>query len=102
MTTQVNEDTVRRQLMLVFDPELGVNVVDLGLIYSIEIKDGHIAIRMTLTTPGCPLHDTIIGGVRRALEGKPGVAGVSVEVVWEPQWTPERMSDEAKRQLSGW
>ncbi|MFB0840697.1 metal-sulfur cluster assembly factor [Paenibacillus oleatilyticus] len=102
MTTQVNEDTVRRQLMLVFDPELGVNVVDLGLIYGIDIKDGHIAIRMTLTTPGCPLHDTIIGGVRRALEGKPGVAGVSVEVIWEPQWTPDRMSDEAKRQLSAW
>ncbi|AEI43669.1 metal-sulfur cluster assembly factor [Paenibacillus mucilaginosus] len=93
------EQRVREWLKGVYDPELGVNVVDLGLIYGIEAEEGEIRVRMTLTTPGCPLHDTIIGGVRRALEGRPGVGRVQVEVVWEPRWTPERMTPEAREQL---
>ncbi|WP_426446189.1 metal-sulfur cluster assembly factor [Paenibacillus sp. S-38] len=93
------EQKVREWLKGVYDPELGVNVVDLGLIYEIQAEEGETLIRMTLTTPGCPLHDTIIGGVRRALEDKPEVGTVKVEVVWEPSWTPERMTPEAKEQL---
>ncbi|MFC4967634.1 metal-sulfur cluster assembly factor [Paenibacillus sp. GCM10023248] len=90
---------IREYLKQVFDPELGVNIVDLGLVYAIELTGGGVAIRMTLTTPGCPLHDTIVGGVRRALEGQAGIANVHVEVVWEPHWTPEHMSEAAREQL---
>ena len=88
------------QLKLVYDPELGVNVVDLGLIYQINLEDnGAIHIQMTLTTPGCPMHDTIAGGVERAIKHLPDVHAVRVEVVWSPPWSPENMSASAKEQL---
>jgi metal-sulfur cluster biosynthetic enzyme len=93
-------DEIRQQLKAVNDPELGVNIVDLGLVYNIEMKDGVVDITMTLTTPGCPMHDTIAGGVRRALQGQPGVKDVNVNVVWEPRWTPEHMSEAAKERLN--
>ncbi|SFA43243.1 Metal-sulfur cluster biosynthetic enzyme [Parageobacillus thermantarcticus] len=92
-------ELVLQQLRTVFDPELGINVVDLGLIYDLQISDGNIYILMTLTTPGCPLHDSIVGGVKRALEHIDGIRDVKVEVTWNPPWTPERMSEEALRQL---
>lgn len=92
-------ELVLQQLRTVFDPELGINVVDLGLIYDLQISDGNIYILMTLTTPGCPLHDSIVGGVKRALENIDGIHDVKVEVTWNPPWTPERMSEEALRQL---
>lgn len=95
----MDKDVILEQLKLVYDPELGVNVVDLGLIYDIEFEDGTVHIRMTLTTPGCPMHDTIAGGVERALLHLPEVKSVQVEVVWTPTWSPEKMSDAAKEQL---
>lgn len=95
----MDQEQVLEQLRLVYDPELGVNIVDLGLVYEIDIEDSHIHIRMTLTTPGCPMHDTIAGGAERALLQLPGVLSVQVEVVWNPPWTPDKMSDEAKEQL---
>ncbi|AMX84368.1 FeS assembly SUF system protein [Geobacillus subterraneus] len=88
-----------QQLKTVIDPELGINVVDLGLIYDLKIEDGHINVLMTLTTPGCPLHDSIAGGVKRVLEQIDGVRDVRVQVTWNPPWTPERMSEDALRQL---
>lgn len=93
-------EQIRELLKQVFDPELGVNIVDLGLVYDIEYTEGKVSIRMTLTTPGCPMHDTIVGGVRRALEGEKGVDDVAVDIVWEPRWTPEHMSEAAKEQLN--
>jgi metal-sulfur cluster biosynthetic enzyme len=97
----MDKELVLEQLRLVYDPELGVNVVDLGLIYDMEqTDDGKLTITMTLTTPGCPMHDTIAGGVERAVIGLPGVKSVQVDVVWSPPWTPDKMSDEAKEQLS--
>ncbi|AEH48970.1 metal-sulfur cluster assembly factor [Parageobacillus thermoglucosidasius] len=92
-------ELVLQQLRTVLDPELGINVVDLGLIYDLQISDGNIYILMTLTTPGCPLHDSIVGGVKRALEQIDGIRDVKVDVTWNPPWTPERMSEEALRQL---
>ena len=83
----------------VIDPELGVNIVDLGLVYDIDFEEGNALIQMTLTTPGCPMHDTIVGGVERALKTLPSVQSVKVNVVWEPAWYPERMSVAAKEQL---
>jgi metal-sulfur cluster biosynthetic enzyme len=79
--------------------ELGINVVDLGLIYNMNINEGNVFILMTLTTPGCPLHDSIVGGVKRALADVEGIKDVDVQVTWNPPWTPERMSEEALRQL---
>ncbi|WP_040948273.1 metal-sulfur cluster assembly factor [Gorillibacterium massiliense] len=93
------KDAVWDILRTVYDPELGLNIVDLGLVYELQIEEGKVFIRMTLTTPGCPLHDTIVGGVKRSLNGYPGVSSVEVDLVWEPAWTPERMSDKAKEQL---
>jgi metal-sulfur cluster biosynthetic enzyme len=93
------KEKILEQLRYVIDPELGINVVDLGLIYDIHINDGNVFILMTLTTPGCPLHDSIIGGVKRALSEMAEIKNVDVQLTWNPPWTPERMSDEALRQL---
>lgn len=99
MEQVITIEQIREHLKQVFDPELGVNIVDLGLVYDIECSEGDVSIRMTLTTPGCPMHDTIVGGVHRALEGELGINHVNVDVVWEPRWTPEHMSETAKEQL---
>lgn len=95
----VDRETILELLKEVHDPELGVNVVDLGLIYDIEIEEGDVRIRMTLTTPGCPMHTAIVGGVRAVLGQQPGIGSVDVEVVWEPRWTPERMTPEGREAL---
>lgn len=83
----------------VYDPELGVNIVDLGLVYDIREEDDHVYIQMTLTTPGCPMHDTIVGGVRWVLNDQLGIQNPVIDVVWEPRWSPEQMSEAAKEQL---
>ena len=85
----------------VIDPELGINVVDLGLVYGIEIDGRHVAVRMTLTTPGCPLHGTITREADIRVGRAKGVRTVDVQLVWDPPWTPERLTEEGKRQL-GW
>ena len=90
-----------QQLECVYDPELGVNLVDLGLIYRLDVKDGEVQVEMTLTTPGCPMSDSMPDAVERALLNIPGVSRASVEVVWEPRWVPEMMSERAMREL-GW
>ncbi len=98
----ISEEKIREELKSVYDPELNINVVDLGLIYNIEIsEDNDVAITMTLTTPGCPLHDSIERGVRYSLQGLEEIRNVDVNVVWEPAWTPDRMTPEGKAIL-GW
>ncbi|MEX2416114.1 MAG: metal-sulfur cluster assembly factor [Paenibacillaceae bacterium] len=92
-------DTLKECLRQVYDPELGINIVDLGLVYEIIEQDGHVQVRMTLTTPGCPMHDTIADGVERALMELPEVQSVKVDIVWQPAWSPAHMSDKAKQQL---
>jgi metal-sulfur cluster biosynthetic enzyme len=94
-----NKEKAMELLKNVYDPELGVNIVDLGLIYDIQVEGGTMDVKMTLTTPGCPMHDTIVGGVKRALNDLTDMDTVEVEVVWEPQWSPEKMSEEAKEFL---
>ncbi|MBE2909074.1 metal-sulfur cluster assembly factor [Anoxybacillus flavithermus] len=93
------KEKIIEQLRYVIDPELGINVVDLGLIYDISVNEGNVSILMTLTTPGCPLHDSIVSGVKRALLDIEGIKDVDVQITWNPPWTPERMSEEALRQL---
>ena len=89
------------QLENVYDPELGVNLVDLGLVYKLDVKDGEVHVEMTLTTPGCPMSDSMPEAVERALLLIPGVSRVSVDLVWEPRWEPEMMSESGRRDL-GW
>lgn len=83
----------------VYDPELGLDVVNLGLIYALEVTPPRAYVRMTLTTPGCPLHDSMGEAVRRALLSLPGVEEVEVELTFDPPWTPARLSPEARRLL---
>ena len=97
----IDQDALLGALKNVYDPELGVNVVDLGLIYDIEQNDGNIKVDMTVTTPGCPLHESMLQGVGDALSIFPGVKRVEVRLVWEPLWAPDRISAEG-RQALGW
>lgn len=97
----IDDDALMAALKNVYDPELGVNVVDLGLIYGIEQQDGNITVDMTMTTPGCPLHESMLKGVGDALNIFPGVRRIEVRLVWEPLWTPDRISEDG-RQALGW
>jgi metal-sulfur cluster biosynthetic enzyme len=84
----------------VYDPELGVNVVDLGLIYEIDVnEDGHVTITMTLTTPGCPMHEAIGEGVGVVLQDIPEVTSGEIHLVWDPPWEPSRMTEEGRHML---
>lgn len=96
-------ELVRRHLRAVIDPELGVNIVDLGLVYDIAVDPakGRVTIAMTLTTPGCPLGGFLDDEIRACLTALPQVRDVEVELVWDPPWTPEEMSEVAREQL-GW
>lgn len=95
----ISSEAVMEALRTVFDPELGINVVDLGLIYGVEIEGDKVSVKMTLTTRGCPLHDSIARGVRSAVKALPGVGDATVDLVWEPAWTPERMTESARKEL---
>ena len=75
----------------VFDPELGMSVVELGLIYGIDIVGGAVNIAMTLTAPGCPVHDVMPGWIRQSVMAVPGVESVDVRITFDPPWTPERI-----------
>jgi metal-sulfur cluster biosynthetic enzyme len=92
----ISPEQVTQALREVFDPELGMSVVDLGLIYDVQIEGRRVRITMTLTTQGCPLHDSMTEWVRRAVGRIPGVHEVEVVVTFEPLWTPERIGREAR------
>lgn len=94
------EPRLREALRQVYDPEIPVNIVDLGLIYGIEWpEDGRVRIRMTMTSPGCPVATMLHDEVKAVAERIPGIREAEVAVVWDPPWRPERMSPEAKRQF---
>ena len=101
LTTFISEELIREALKEVIDPELGINIVDLGLIYGVDIgEDGRIAITMTLTTPGCPLHASFAQEIERVLwQSIPGLAGVTVELVWNPRWNPRLISADGRALL---
>ena len=91
---------VEDALKSVHDPEIPVNIYDLGLIYDVDRqKNGNVYVTMSLTAPGCPVAGEMPGQVARALAAVDGVGEVSVELVWSPPWTPDRMSDDAKLAL---
>ncbi len=86
----------------VVDPELGIDIVDLGLVYDVVFQDGTARVAVTMTTPACPLHSYVLGAIEHALRTSlPEIRAVDVRLVWDPPWHPEMMSQEAKRQL-GW
>ena len=95
----VTKDDVIEKLKTVSDPEVGVNIVDLGLIYEVDVNDGDVRIKMTLTTIGCPLAYWLLGKVKEAVESIPDVKNVDVFVTFDPPWNPEMMSEEAKKKL---
>ena len=86
-------------LRQIFDPEIPVNIYDLGLIYNVEVADGHAVVTMTLTTPHCPVAETMPGEVEMRVMSVPGVASAEVNLVWDPAWDPGKMSDEAKLEM---
>ena len=97
----VTSQHVLDSLKQCMDPEIPINVVDMGLIYGVNVTDDNkVDIKMTMTTRGCPLHDTLVSDVKRYVNKVPGVNGVNVEIVWEPTWTPEKMSDEGKKLIN--
>ena len=83
----------------IFDPEIPVNIYDLGLIYGIEIDEGHVVVNMTLTTPHCPVAESMPAEVELRVGAVPGVGDVEVNLVWDPPWSPATMSDEARLEL---
>ncbi len=100
ITTSIEEAAVRETLRQVVDPELDCNIVDLGLVYGIAVEGAKVTVTMTLTTPGCPMHESIAWGVQSALLNLEGVEEVEVQLVWDPPWTPQRMSDHGRRRTS--
>ncbi|HEX9048755.1 MAG TPA: metal-sulfur cluster assembly factor [Verrucomicrobiae bacterium] len=101
MTSEpLTDELVLETLREVIDPEIGVNIVDLGLVYGYAFADGKLTVTMTLTTPGCPMHDSIAEGVKNILLGLNGVTDVDVQIVWDPPWHPSMMT-ETGRKLTG-
>lgn len=96
----VTADSIRNSLKQCMDPEVPINIVDMGLVYGIDVTNSNdVNIKMTLTTQGCPLHETLVRDVTRYAKKVPGVNNVKVDIVWEPKWTLDKMSDEAKQIL---
>ena len=93
--------SVAAALRQVIDPEIGLDIVSLGLVYGIEVTGSRVRVDLTMTTPACPLGEHIANDARVRIMAVDGVTQVDVELVWEPRWTPERMSKEAKEAL-GW
>ena len=100
---QVSENAVWGVLKTCYDPEIPVNIVDLGLVYSCELEPGEagsrVNVKMTLTAPGCGMGPAIAREAEEKITGLPGVSGASVEVVWDPPWSPERISEEGRQKL---
>ncbi len=97
----IKTEQILDSLKQCMDPEIPISVVDMGLIYGVNISDDNkVDIKMTMTTRGCPLHDTLVSDVKRYVNKVPGVTGVNVEIVWDPPWTPEKMSDEGKKLIN--
>jgi len=92
-TNEITEPAVMETLRQVIDPELGCNIVDLGLVYGVRIAGAKVTVVMTLTTPGCPMHESIGIGVQNVLIHQDGVEEAEVEVVWDPPWNPSMMSE---------
>ncbi len=99
MTENITEEKIYSSLQKVYDPEIPVSVVDLGLIYDVKIFENWVGVKMTLTTPGCGMSTYIANQVKEAILKINGVNECDVKIVWEPKWSPEKMSNEARKKL---
>jgi len=100
--SSVNVEQIRESLKNCMDPEVPLSIVDMGLIYGIDVSENNdVNIKMTMTTKGCPLHDTMVDDVKRYTKKISGVNNVQVDIVWDPPWTMDKMSDEAKAKMKG-
>ena len=93
------ERLITENLKQIYDPEIPMNIVDLGLIYGFEWVGDSVTLKMTLTAPGCPVAGILAEEIKMAIEKVPNVKGATVDLIWDPPWTPDRMSDFAKRQF---
>ena len=101
--TEALKPAILAAIRTVFDPEIPVNIMELGLVYDVWVDAGGVAgIRMTLTAPGCPAAQSLPVEVAHKVKAVPGVSDAKVDVVWDPPWTKDRMSDAAKLQLGMW
>ncbi len=99
-TQQVSKEQIFSELRKCMDPEVPVNVVDLGLIYGVNVSDKNdVDIKMTMTTRGCPLHDTLVGDVKKYVNKIEGVGSINVEIVWDPPWSIEKMNPAVRERL---
>lgn len=96
----VTKDEVLEALKNVADPEIGYDVVNLGLVYDIQINGNRVYVKMTMTAPTCPVTPWILSEAQRVVEELPGVEACDIELVWDPPWNPKMMSDEAKQALN--
>jgi metal-sulfur cluster biosynthetic enzyme len=96
----VSPDSVWEALERVCDPEYPVNIVDLGMVYGVEVESSAVRVRMTFTSIGCPAIEMLVDDVKRAIWSLPGVSQVQVEVVWNPPWTKERISERGRKLLA--
>ena len=100
--SSVNVEQIRESLKNCMDPEVPLSIIDMGLIYGIDVSENNdVNIKMTMTTKGCPLHDTMVDDVKRYTKKISGVNNVQVDIVWDPPWTMDKMSDEAKAKMKG-
>ena len=100
MSSTINEGQVYDALKKCMDPEIPVNIVDLGLIYDVRVnKENNVNIKMTMTTPGCPLHDTLVSDVKRHVGRLNGIGNINVEITWEPKWTIDKMNPQVRDKL---
>lgn len=95
----LSEEQILKTLRTVIDPEIGINIVDLGLVYFLDIKEHSVTVTMTLTTPGCPMHDSMTKWVQESLSQLDPEIKTDINLVWSPRWSPDKMSENAKRQL---
>lgn len=95
----VTKEMVMTALANVLDPELGINIVDLGLIYDVEINGDTVKVKMTMTTQGCPLHSHLTQSAQKEIEKLEGVKSATVELAWDPPWTPDLMSQSLKEKF---
>ncbi len=96
----VTKEEILEEMKVVSDPEIGMDIVNLGLVYDIQIDGDQVYIKMTMTAPTCPVTPWILAEAQKVVENMPGVEAADIELVWEPPWNPEMMSDEAREELN--
>ena len=95
----VTRQDVVKALEAVVDPELGLNIVEMGLLYGVTVENGEVEVRMTLSARACPLHASILSGAENVIKRLDGVRAVKVELVWDPPWTPDMIAPETRKRM---